>query len=175
MLEALLQFALKLMPKPIKNLFYRYESGLRYCYYGAWTTLLSIITKLVGEWLFSLGGYTMEMDIPNMLNTTISWIICASFAFVVNKKYVFMSKTETKAQLLREMGSFYGARLVSYFMELVIMWVTVTRFYWNFTLMTVLVQVIILVSNYVFSKLVVFRKKGSAASAEKANDSANPS
>ena len=60
MLEALLQFALKIMPKPIQKLFYRYESALRYCYYGAWTTLLSIITKLVGEWLFGLGGYTME-------------------------------------------------------------------------------------------------------------------
>lgn len=175
MLEALLQFALKLMPKPIKKLFYRYESGLRYCYYGAWTTLLSIITKLVGEWLFSLGGYTMEMDIPNMVNTTVSWIICATFAFVVNKKYVFMSKTETKTALLREMGSFYGARLVSFFMELGIMWLTVTRFYWNFALMTVLVQVIILVSNYVFSKLVVFRKKGSADSTKNENDIVDPS
>lgn len=172
MLEALLQFALKLMPKPIKNLFYRYESGLRYCYYGAWTTLLSIITKLLGEWLFSLGGYNMEMDIPNMVNTTVSWIICATFAFVVNKKYVFMSRTETKAALLREMSSFYGARLVSFFMELGIMWLTVTRFHWNFALMTVLVQVIILVANYVFSKLVVFRKKGSANPPSNQNDSA---
>lgn len=175
MLEALLQFALKLMPKPIKNLFYRYESGLRYCYYGAWTTLLSIITKLLGEWLFSLGGYTMEMDIPNLVNTTVSWIICATFAFVVNKKYVFMSKTQTKAALLREMSSFYGARLVSYFMELGIMWLTVTRFHWNFAFMTVLVQVIILVSNYVFSKLVVFRKHGDADAEHHQNDLAEPS
>ncbi len=175
MLEALLQFALKLMPRPIKNLFYRYESGLRYCYYGAWTTLLSILTKLVGEWLFSLGGYTMEMDIPNMVNTTASWIICATFAFVVNKKYVFMSKTETKAALLREMTGFYGARLVSFFMELGIMWLTVTRFHWNFALMTVLVQVIILVSNYVFSKLVVFRKKGDADQMKNNKDIVDPS
>ncbi|MGN0648662.1 MAG: GtrA family protein [Oscillospiraceae bacterium] len=175
MLEALLQFALKLMPRPIKNLFYRYESGLRYCYYGAWTTLLSILTKLLGEWLFSLGGYTMEMDIPNMVNTTASWIICATFAFVVNKKYVFMSKTETKAALLREMTGFYGARLVSFFMELGIMWLTVTRFHWNFALMTVLVQVIILVSNYVFSKLVVFRKKGDADPMKNKKDIVDPS
>ncbi len=174
MLEALLQFALKLMPEPVKNLFYRYESGLRYCYYGAWTTLLSIITKLVGEWLFSLGGYTMEMNLPNIINTTVSWMICVTFAFVVNKKYVFMSKTETKDDLLREISAFYGARLVSYFMEVAIMWVTVTRFHWNFALMTVLVQVIILVANYVFSKLVVFRKK-EESEPKKAEDAASPS
>ena len=158
MLEALLQFALKIMPKPIQKLFYRYESALRYCYYGAWTTLLSIITKLVGEWLFGLGGYTMEQDIPNMLNTTISWVICVTFAFAVNKKYVFMSKTDTKAALLREAGAFYSARIVSYFMELGIMWSTTVYLKWNYTLMTILVQFVILALNYVFSKLVVFRK-----------------
>lgn len=166
MLEALLQFALKIMPKPIQKLFYRYESALRYCYYGAWTTLLSIITKLVGEWLFGLGGYTMEQDIPNMLNTTISWVICVTFAFAVNKKYVFMSKTDTKAALLREAGAFYSARIVSYFMELGIMWSTTVCLKWNYTLMTILVQFVILALNYVFSKLVVFRKGSSSAKQE---------
>lgn len=163
MLEALLQFVLKIMPKPIRNLFYRYESVLRYCYYGAWTTLLSVITKLVGQWLFALGGYTMEQDVPNMINTTVSWIICVTFAFVVNKKYVFMSKTDTKAALLREMGAFYGARIVSYFMELGIMWLTTARLKWNYALMTILVQFIILAMNYIFSKLVVFRKGSQTA------------
>lgn len=162
MLEALLQFVLKIMPKPIRNLFYRYESVLRYCYYGAWTTLLSVITKLAGQWLFALGGYTMEQDIPNMINTTVSWIICVTFAFVVNKKYVFMSKTDTTAALLREMGAFYAARIVSYFMELGIMWLTTARLKWNYALMTVLVQFIILALNYIFSKLVVFRKGSKA-------------
>lgn len=166
MLEALLQFALKIMPKPIQTLFYRYESALRYCYYGAWTTLLSIITKLVGEWLFGLGGYTMEQDIPNMLNTTISWVICVTFAFAVNKKYVFMSKTDTKAALLREAGAFYSARIVSYFMELGIMWSTTVYLKWNYTLMTILVQFVILALNYVFSKLVVFRKGSGSAKQE---------
>ncbi len=41
MLEALLQFFLKLMPKPVQNLWYKYESVWRYCYYGAWTTVNS--------------------------------------------------------------------------------------------------------------------------------------
>ena len=157
MLEALLQFALKLCPKAIRNLFYRYESALRYCYYGAWTTLISALTKLLGQWLFGLAGYTMEMTVPNLLNTTFSWICAVSFAFVVNKKYVFMSKTDTTKELLFEIGTFVGARVISYFMELGIMWLTTAYWKWNYLLMTILVQFIILAMNYIFSKLVVFR------------------
>ncbi len=158
MLEALLQFALKLCPKAIRDLFYRYESALRYCYYGAWTTLISALTKLLGQWLFGLAGYTMEMTVPNLLNTTFSWICAVSFAFVVNKKYVFMSKTDTTKELLFEIGTFVGARVISYFMELGIMWLTTAYWKWNYLLMTILVQFIILAMNYIFSKLVVFRK-----------------
>ena len=87
MLEALLQFVLKLLPKPLKNLWDKYESVWRYCYYGAWTTVVSIITKLLGKWLFGLAGISMsESAIPNGINTTLSWIITVTFAFIVNTR-----------------------------------------------------------------------------------------
>ena len=165
MLEALLQFVLKLLPKPLKKLWDKYESVWRYCYYGAWTTVVSYVTKLLGKWLFSLGGYSMEQTVPNLLNTTISWIVAVTFAFAVNKKYVFMSKTETKKQLWHELYTFYGARFVSYFLELGIMWLTTVRLKWNYVLWAFLVQFVILAINYLFSKLVVFRK-GSKAEPE---------
>lgn len=161
MLEALLQFALKLMPKPIQNLWYKYESIWRYCYYGAWTTLLSIVTKLIGKWAFGLVGLSMEQKVPNSINTVVSWLICATFAFVMNKKYVFHSESTEKADLTHEITTFYGARLATLFLEWFIMLVTTTMLMWNYTLMTVLVQFIILALNYVFSKLVVFKKTAS--------------
>ncbi len=162
MLEALLQFMLKLMPKPVKKLWYKYESVWRYCYYGAWTTLLSILTKLAGKRIFELAGYSVQdQKIPNAMNTTISWLICATFAFIVNKKYVFHSETHEKRAVFREMMTFFGGRGATYFIELAIM-ETPTVFGWNYTLMTVLSQFIILALNYVISKLFVFRKKDDA-------------
>ena len=162
MLEALLQFFLRLMPQPIKRLWAKYESIWRYCYYGFWTTVVSYVTKLLGKWLFSLGGYSMGQTVPNLLNTTFSWIVAATFAFYVNKKYVFMSRTETRAELMREVRTFFGARAVSFFLELGLMWLTTVHWKWNYYLMAFLVQFIILALNYVFSKLVVFRKGASA-------------
>ncbi len=162
MLEALLQFVVKLLPKPLKNLWEKYESVWRYCYYGAWTTLLSIVTKLIGKWLFGLAGYSLsENPLANGINTTISWAICVTFAFVVNKKYVFHSKTTERRDLMHEVLTFYGARVVSYFLEVGLMELPVI-FHWGDTgyiVMTIASQFIILAINYVFSKLVVFRKR----------------
>ena len=166
MLEALLQFALKLMPKPIKKFWEKYESALRYCYYGFWTTVVSYVTKVLGKWLFALGGHDIKETVPNILNTTISWAIAATFAFVVNKKYVFKSKTDTGKELFHELSTFYGARAVSFFLEVFIMWLTTSHWAWNYYLMSLLSQFIILVLNYVFSKVVVFRS-GSAAKQSK--------
>jgi len=160
MLEALLQFVLKLMPKPIKKLWYKYEDVWRYCYYGAWTTLLSIVTKLIGRELFALGGYSVDHQaIPSALNTTVSWLICATFAFVVNKKYVFHSETHEKKTVLREMATFFGGRAATYVLEVGIMELPAI-FGWNYILMTILSQFIILALNFVISKLFVFKKKG---------------
>lgn len=161
MLEALLQFVLKLLPKPLKNIWDKYESVWRYCYYGAWTTVVSILTKLIGNWIFSLAGIAVsDSPVPNGINTTVSWIITVTFAFIVNKKYVFHSETKEKGDLTHEVLTFYGARFVTYFLELGLMELPVL-FKWGNTgyiIMTIASQFIILAINYVFSKLVVFKK-----------------
>ena len=169
MLEKLLQFVLKLLPKPLKKLWDNYESVWRYCYYGAWTTVVSIITKLLGKWLFGLAGISLSTaPLPNGINTTISWIITVTFAFIVNKKYVFYSESTEKSDLVHEVLTFYGARFVTYFLELGLMELPVI-FKWGdsgYIIMTIASQFIILAINYVFSKLVVFAKKDTAKETE---------
>lgn len=161
MLEALLQFVLKLLPKPLKAIWDKHENVWRYCYYGAWTTLVSIVTKLIGKWLFGLAGISLvENAVANGTNTAISWILTVTFAFIVNKKYVFYSDTTEKNDLRHEILTFYGARAVSFVLELGIMELPVI-FKWNdagYVLLTIVSQFIILAINYVFSKLVVFKK-----------------
>ena len=171
MLEKLLQFVIKLLPKPLRRLWDKYESIWRYCYYGAWTTLLSIITKWIGKYLFGLAGINVaDRPLANGIVTTVSWIICVTFAFYVNKKYVFHSETKERGDLIHEILTFYGARLVSFFLEIALMELPVI-FKWGDTgyyIMTVVSQFIILAINYVFSKLVVFRKGSEQAEQSKA-------
>ena len=165
MLEKLLQFVLKLLPKPLKNLWDKYENIWRYCYYGAWTTVLSYITKFAGMWIFERLGMPIETHaVANAANTIISWIICATFAFVMNKKYVFYSESKEKGDLLHEILTFYGARLTTVLIEVGLNELPVI-FNWGKTgviVMILISQFIVLAVNYVFSKLVVFRRKSDA-------------
>ncbi|MBR5371635.1 MAG: GtrA family protein [Oscillospiraceae bacterium] len=169
MLEALLQFFLKLLPKQLKDFWDKHESVLRYCYYGAWTSVVSFLTKLIGENCFALAGISLangvqESLIPNIINTSISWIITVTFAFVVNKKYVFRSETTEKNDLRHEISTFYGARLVTFFLELGLMALP-ALFKWGkvgYYLMAFGAQFFILTINYVFSKVVVFKKSSEA-------------
>lgn len=159
MLEKLLLFVVKLLPKPLKKIWEKNEHALRYIYYGGWTTVLSILTKFIGKWLFLLAGLSVDTQkIPNSINTAVSWVICATFAFVVNKKYVFYSKSTEKSDVLREASTFFGARGFTFFLEWGLMLMP-TIFGWNYNLMVLLSQFIIFALNYIFSRLLVFRKK----------------
>ena len=83
---------------------------------------------------------------------------------------VFKSETHTRAAFWREFYMFYGARLVTYFLEIAIMelgnhfFATVNGeiVTWRSLLVKILAQVVILVLNYIFSKLVIFKKKETA-------------
>ncbi len=169
MLEKLLQFVLKLLPKPLKKIWDKNESLWRYCYYGAWTTVVSMITRFAGMLIFERLGMPVEQSaLASGLNTTISQIITITFAFYVNKKYVFYSEAKEKGDLMHEILTFYGARGASFFMDLGLNELPVL-FGWSkkgAIIMFLLSQIIILAANYLFSKVVVFRKKDNASEKE---------
>ena len=153
------------MPKPIQKLWYSHESVWMYILVGGLTTIVSLIFQMLPTALFT------RMHMANWLNTglstTISWIFAVTFAFFTNKKYVFQSVTDTRAAFWRELYMFYGARAVTYFLELAIMelgnhfFATVNGeiVTWRSLVVKVVAQVVILVLNYIFSKLVIFKKK----------------
>jgi putative flippase GtrA len=91
--------------------------------------------------------------------TVVSWICAVTFAFFVNKFYVFDSEKKDGKTVLREAWQFYAARLVSGIFELLFLTVTVDYLGLNVYIFKLIAQIIIVISNYVFSKFVVFKKK----------------
>lgn len=149
MLDKIIKKILSIFPKKIQDLYYNHESMWLYIFFGALTTLVSILTQYAANYL---GAGTF-------VATTFSWICAVTFAFFTNKSYVFKSKSENWKHYVKQFFEFYGARLVSYFMELGFMLLTVNVLNLNKEIMKLIAQVFILVINYVFSKLVVFKKK----------------
>lgn len=154
MIDKIEEFGLKILEKiHLKSLadWYRnHQEGMRYLIFGALTTLVNIVAYSILYYAFHINNATSNI---------IAWIIGATFAYITNKLYVFNSKVNTKIELLKEILYFYGCRLLTLVIDEAIMIVTVDKFGWNALLMKIIANIIVIILNFVFSKILIFKKK----------------
>ncbi len=165
-MEAFLHFCVKLLPKPLKKLYDRFEELIVYIYYGVLTTIVNTIVQFGME--FGLLALTpWSANVENFISTTSAWLVAVVFAFYVNKVFVFKSEAKEFKKLMWEFWTFISGRLVTWGMTVLIMQFA-TLFYvredgskniWVYAVFYFLQQVIITLSNYFISKLIVFRNK----------------
>lgn len=91
--------------------------------------------------------------------TVIAWVVAVIFAFITNKLIVFESKSWKPSVAGKEFAAFIGARIFSLLVELLFMFVTVTLLSINEFIAKIFVQIIVVILNYVFSKLLIFKNK----------------
>lgn len=143
------------MIKKIKELYIKYKEIINYLIFGILTTLVNLITKyiLLFTVLNPTNGFQLQIAI------ILSWIAGVLFAYFTNRKFVFESKNENK---LKEFISFVVARIATLLLEMFIMWFFVTLLKLNSDLyvviFTLVAQVAVVIGNYIFSKLFVFKK-----------------
>ena len=128
----------------------KYWSIISYLFFGVVTTVVNMVIYYI---CYHIWGINSD------LATVIAWVIAVLTAFLTNKPFVFGSHDWSPKVLLPEAGSFFGCRLGSGVVELVLMHVTVEMLGLPGMLMKLLVNVIVVILNYVASKLLVFRKK----------------
>ena len=97
---------------------------------------------------------TNLLHVDYRVATSLAWIISVLFAFFTNKKYVFKSEKG----FMKEMLLFFGARLLSYFIDLIGMIFLVEGLATNDTIAKVIVNIIVILVNYFISKWIVFRQ-----------------
>ena len=129
----------------------KYKEALLYLFFGVCTTLVNLVTK----WILLLTVIDSSNAIQLQVAIIISWIVSVLFAYVTNRKYVFESKSKS---IFKEISSFFGSRVLTLILEMVIMYIFVTALNFNVYLFTIISQVLVIVLNYVFSKLFVFKK-----------------
>lgn len=141
--------------KKIISIYKKYEEIINYIIVGGLTTLVSLASKWILLFTVLDAASALELQIA----VIISWICAVSFAYITNRIFVFKSNNEN---ILKEITSFFGARTLTLLLEMVIMWFFVTLLRMNsdtwVLIWTILSQFIILVLNYVFSKIFVFKK-----------------
>lgn len=138
------------MKEKIRELFLRYYDLIMYLVFGVMTTAVNYLVYLPCYNLFGLSA-----SVSNM----ISWVVSVAFAFLTNKPFVFRSHDWSAKVVWPELVKFVGCRVGSGVMETVILFVTVDTLRWNGNIWKLVTSVLVVVVNYVGSKLLVFRNK----------------
>ena len=132
---------------------------ITYLIFGVLTTVLNWILFWLGTKLFG--------DRYALLINVFCFVAAASFAYVTNKLFVFESKSWAPAVLRHEIPSFFGARIFSFFLEEAGLWFAQYILHADRALILgvdglmiakVLLSVLVVVLNYIFSKLFIFKK-----------------
>ena len=128
------------------KIYKKYEEIINYLIFGVLTTLVSIL---------SYAFFTRLINFDYVISNILSWILSVTFAFFTNQKYVFKTSSSNK---IKDMFKFYLSRLTSLGIELITMYILVTLLSLNDMISKIIVQFIVIVLNYVLSKLFVFKK-----------------
>ena len=131
--------------------YHKYKEIINYLIVGVLTTVVSLVSYYIIVSTVLNPNNAIELQIANIF----SWICAVAFAYVTNRIFVFESKNPNK---LKELTSFVGARLLTLGLDMFIMFLMVTLLHINDKIAKLVVQVVVTIANYVFSKLLVFKK-----------------
>jgi putative flippase GtrA len=131
------------------ELYKKHRMIVRYLFFGGLTTVVSIASY----WFFA---YTCHIE--EVTSNVLSWFCAVLFAYITNKLLVFESKRSEVKEVVKEMSTFFGMRLVSGVFDIAVFALLVKLLFWNDLVVKIVLQIIITVLNYLFSKLVIFKK-----------------
>ena len=153
----------------VKKLYKKYEEIILYLFFGVLTTIVSVALYALLVFVFdkiALAAGNQDLRLANNLvlqNVCLIFknVVAILFAYVTNRIFVFKSKVRGFKAIFAELVRFFAARLSTLVFELVFMSVTVNGLHYPELVMNIIAQFVIVVLNYVFSKLWIFRKKKS--------------
>lgn len=138
------------MSDKIRELFIKYKSFIFYAIFGVLTTVINIAVY----WLCR-----NVLGLANVPGTVIAWVAAVLFAFITNKLFVFDSKDMSMRVFFSEMIRFFLARIATGILEVLIMFIGVDVMHGPSMVLKVITNIIVIIVNYILSKLLVFIKK----------------
>jgi putative flippase GtrA len=142
-------FASRLL-RPLQPFWQKHREMLLYLFFGGLTTVVSI-----GSFWVCASALQLNEHIAN----TVSWLLAVLFAFVTNRLWVFQAPTNGFGAFVKQILKFYGGRLATFAAEEVIILLFITWLGFPDLAVKIAAQVVVLILNYIVSKLFVFKKK----------------
>ena len=135
----------------IKELYLKYKEIVNYLIFGVLTTVVSLVTYYICVYTVINPEQAVQLQIANV----ISWILGVTFAYVTNRKFVFESNQKNK---IKEASKFVTSRIATLLMDMAIMFIGVTLLKFNDKIIKLVSQVVVIIANYLLSKIIVFNK-----------------
>ena len=137
--------------KKIKELYLKYKEIINYLFFGGCTTIVNFISYYIPARI---------IGIDEVISNSIAWCISVLFAYVTNKIFVFSSKKENLEGILKEMFSFIFARLFTGALcDIGLFALMINILGINDIVSKITTQILVVILNYVLSKLVIFKKE----------------
>ena len=134
------------------NLYRKYEEIINYLVFGILTTLISLLVYYILVFTILDPSIPVCLQIANIL----SWCAGVLFAYFTNRKFVFKSNQKNR---LKEFTTFLSARVTTLLLDMLIMFLFVTVLKYNDKIFKLISQVLVVIGNYILSKLIVFKRK----------------
>lgn len=149
------------MKEKVIDLYKKYREVIQYLIFGVLTTVVNFVVFFVLRAVFG------EDPIRENLYNLVANIVAILFAYFTNRIFVFQSKAKGFKAVALEMFSFFSCRALTTLNDMFVFWLGFTVLGFKDIYVKIVSQVIVIVLNYILSKLVIFRKKGGETDEEK--------
>ncbi|MGN0393937.1 MAG: GtrA family protein [Coprococcus sp.] len=144
----------KMMALPVLRIFepfyLKHKSILLYLFFGGLSFVLNIVVYYI---------FNTPLGLKPLIANIIAWIAAVAFAYVTNKIWVFESETNGAGSLFNELMKFLASRIGTLIIEELILYIFIEKLMFNSLIIKIIAQIIVILLNYVFSKLFVFKTK----------------
>lgn len=138
------------MIQKMKAILEKYWEVITYLFFGVLSTIVNYIVYLPA---YLILGWSAAVS------NAVAWVVAVAFAYLTNKPFVFKSNDWSRKTVIPELTKFVSCRVASGVAETLILLITVDVLNWNGTIWKLITSVLVVVLNYIGSKLVVFRNK----------------
>lgn len=134
----------------MKDIWMKYKSIFFYLVFGIGTTVVNIVSYALFARLCGLN---------TIVSNILAWVLAVSFAYITNKLWVFESKCTEIVEIVNEIIKFFSCRLLTGIIDLFIMYIFVDIFFLNDIIIKCISNIIVIILNYIASKVFIFKKK----------------
>ena len=141
-----------------KTQYLKYKEIINYLIFGVLTTLVNFVVYII---------FARLLHTNETLSNAIAWIISVLFAYITNKIYVFDSKEKEFKKIIKEIIAFFGCRAFSGVVDIGSFYLLVDKLGVNDIIAKILIAVFVVILNYIFSKLLIFKKSDNIENSNK--------